>query len=68
MLPDLTDEQALALARQFDFSGGQIENITRKRIITDILDERDNLDFDSIVESCKAKLLNKKSQRSAIGF
>jgi len=68
MLPDLTDEQALALARQFDFSGGQIENITRKRIITDILDERDNLDFDSIVESCKAELLNKKSQRSSIGF
>jgi hypothetical protein len=29
MLPELSDEEALKLAEQFDFSGGQIENISR---------------------------------------
>lgn len=61
MLADLTDEQALSLAERFDFSGGQIENIARKRIIDDILNERDNIDIDSILRSCKTELLAKKS-------
>ncbi len=38
MLPDLSDEQSRTLAGGFDFSGGQIENITRKRIIQGIID------------------------------
>ena len=38
MIPELTDEQAGILASGFDFSGGQIENITRKREIRYILD------------------------------
>jgi len=67
MLADLTDEQALSLAERFDFSGGQIENIARKRIIDDILNERDNIDIDSIVRSCKTELLAKKSG-AKIGF
>ena len=33
----LSDEDALKLAEQFDFSGGQIENISRKSIISFIL-------------------------------
>lgn len=67
MLADLTDEQALSLAERFDFSGGQIENIARKRIIDDILNERDNIDLESIVRSCKTELLAKKSN-AKIGF
>lgn len=38
MLPDLSDEQSCTLAEGFEFSGGQIENITRKRIIQGIID------------------------------
>ena len=31
MMPDLNEEDALALASRFDFSDGQIENIARKK-------------------------------------
>lgn len=67
MLPDLTDDDALSLAQRYDFSGGQIENIARKRVIDDILSERDTLDLNAIIESCDVELLNKKSL-SKIGF
>lgn len=67
MLPDLKEEDALSLAEQFDFSGGQIENIARKRIVSDILAERDVLDLDAIKESCKAESLTKRSAKR-IGF
>lgn len=67
MLEDLTDEQAYTLADRFDFSGGQIENIARKRIVSDILDDRDDIDMDGIIDFCKVELLNKKSANK-IGF
>ena len=37
MIPDLTQEQAGVLSGRFDFSGGQIENITRKKTVQAIL-------------------------------
>lgn len=37
MLPQLSDDEALALAAQYDFSGGQIENIARKCNIDSVL-------------------------------
>ena len=66
-LPDLTDEQATELSKRFDFSGGQIENIARKRIVSDILEDRNELDMDGIIESCQAELLNRKGA-NRIGF
>jgi len=68
MLPDLTEEQALTLAERFDFSGGQIENITRKRIITDILNERDELDLNDVIENCQTELLGKHNNNCRLGF
>lgn len=68
MLGDLTDEQALELAEHFDFSGGQIENIARKRIINDIIAEKDALDMQDIIDTCKHELLNAKGERRRIGF
>jgi hypothetical protein len=38
MIPDLSEAQARELARSYDFSGGQIENISRKKMIKSILD------------------------------
>lgn len=60
MLPDLSDEQAYLLADRFDFSGGQIENIARKRIVNDILSDCDGVDMESIIDTCKVENLNKK--------
>lgn len=37
MIPELSDEDALCLAREFNFSGGEIENIARKQLIESIL-------------------------------
>lgn len=67
MLPDLTEEQAYNLAKRFDFSGGQIENIARKRIVNDILDDRDDIDINDIIETCDVELLNKKNT-AKLGF
>ena len=68
MLPDLDDSQAQMLASKFEFSGGQIENIARKRIVSDILADRDTLDIDAVVESCKSETISKGSSASHIGF
>ena len=68
MLPDLTEADALHLARLFDFSGGQIENVARKRIIDDILEGRDELSLEAIEENCRHELLGQKQQSVHIGF
>ena len=67
MLPDLTDEQLLLLSERYDFSGGQIENISRRRIISDILADRDELDMEGIIRYCDSEQLNHKV-RTHIGF
>ena len=67
MLPELSDDESLDLAKAYDFSGGQIENIARKQLINSVLSEKDSLDLDAINEACKTeKLGNAKMQR--IGF
>lgn len=68
MLKDLSDDDARALATHFSFSGGQIENIARKRTIDYILSGRvatlqDLQDF-CIAES----LVNQGKARPVIGF
>ena len=67
MLPDLTDDQLLLLSERYDFSGGQIENISRRRIISDILADRDELDMEGIVRYCDSEQLNRKV-RPHVGF
>jgi len=67
MLPELTDEQALRLAEQFDFSGGEIENIARKHAISSILADEDAPSIEAIEESCRHEKLSKQ-KGSRIGF
>ena len=67
MLPELTDKEALELAKRYDFSGGQIENIARKQLINCVLNESDSLDIAAIHEACKAESLS-KNDRQHIGF
>lgn len=67
MLPDLTKAQAQELAEEYDFSGGQIENVARKRIVSDIIANRNGLDLASIKQNCASELLH-KNNRKAIGF
>ena len=53
MLPELTEAEALSLANDYSFSGGQIENIARKHIVDAIL-----ADEDSVGEGSREYLLS----------
>ena len=68
MLKDLSDDDARQLASHFDFSGGQIENIARKRTVDYILSGK-HASLDDLEGYCRAELLDKKNQRTHIaGF
>ena len=68
MLKDLSDEDAQQLAAHFDFSGGQIENIARKRTVDYILSGQ-YASLEEIEKYCRAELLDNKKERHHIaGF
>lgn len=68
MLKDISSEDAHKLASRFDFSGGQIENIARKRTIDYILTGK-YASFDEIEGYCRAELLtNTKERKHIAGF
>lgn len=67
MMPELSLKDCKALAAEFDFSGGQIENIARKCKIEYITTgKRINLALAQTF--CREEFLNRGSQRSRVGF
>ena len=66
MLKDISADDARQLASHFDFSGGQIENIARKRTVDYILSGK-FASLDEIEGYCRAELLSGK-ERKSIGF
>jgi len=66
MLKDISANDAHVLASHFDFSGGQIENIARKRAVDYVLFGR-SASLDEIEGYCRAEILNGKEHRK-IGF
>ena len=68
MLKDISADDAQQLAAHFDFSGGQIENIARKRTVDYILSGK-FATVDEIEKYCQAELLDNKKERKHIsGF
>ena len=68
MLQGITEEEARQLAIKYNFSGGQIENIARKRAIDTILTGK-QMSLADIEGYCKAEFLGRSnSTRSVIGF
>ena len=67
MLPELTEDESLELAKQYSFSGGQIENIARKQLVNAVLTGEDKVDLETIQEACKTELF-KTSTPKRIGF
>ena len=67
MIPELTDTEAETLASQFDFSGGQIENIARKSIVETLLFSK-KLTLERLIELCENESLDNNTQRRAMGF
>ena len=66
MLPDLSEDSTIELARHYDFSGGQIENIARKQIVNSILSGEDCVSLASVREACDHERFQKNTVR--IGF
>lgn len=68
MMKDLSEDQVRQLASRYDFSGGQIENIARKRTIDYILSGHYST-LEQINEYCKSELLARNNERTHIsGF
>ena len=67
MLKDISADDARQLASHFDFSGGQIENIARKRTVDYILSGK-FASLDEIEGYCRAELLDNKNEHRPIGF
>lgn len=63
----ISEEDALCLASRYDFSGGQIENIARKRTIEAILSGK-KVPFEKLDSFCQNELLDKKKAYKPIGF
>lgn len=58
MIPELDDRQAQELAEGYEFSGGQIENIARKKAVDDILNGTDGIDMTAIRGYCDSELID----------
>ena len=68
MIPALSEDFAYSLAKEFDLSGGQIENVARKRTVEFILSGNEPSE-QQIREYCKGEMLNSKQEKRAkIGF
>ena len=60
MMPELSENTAARLASAYDFSGGQIENITRKCDIDSILYGSDYVTDEKIEQYCREENIVKK--------
>ena len=67
MIPELSQDEALKLAATFDFSGGQIENISRKKTVNELIDGTIP-SFDQILQFCSEENIGEQSERKRIGF
>lgn len=67
MIPKLSQKLATQLAGEFDFTGGQIENIARKRAVEIILTGKEPTD-EQLKEFCKQETLNSIKELPKIGF
>jgi len=61
----LSEEDAMTLAKKYDYTGAQIENIFRKREVNNILYNNKN-GLDAIIEMCDNECI--KSKTKPIGF
>lgn len=68
MIPELTEDQSEELASQFDFSGGQIENIARKRLVFSLINNTEP-SFQQLVSYCQdERIKNPVTETRKIGF
>lgn len=67
MIPELSEAEAIGLAREYPFSGGQIENVSRKRTIRSLISGEEP-SFSEIRNFCAEELIEKGGEKRKIGF
>ena len=67
MIGELSDTETGELAKEYDFSGGQIENICRKKMVSSIINGSEPT-FGQIKEFCDEEMIGERHSRKAIGF
>lgn len=67
MLPDISSQDSLTLAEKYDFSGGQINNVARKRTIDKVLFDTGD-DIESIFSLCEEERIKGEANSRKIGF
>ena len=67
MLPELSETETLLLAADFDFSGGQIENIVRKKTVKALISGQEPT-FEDIREYCSEETMDGRRPLRKIGF
>ena len=67
MMPSLSEAEAGELAANFNFSGGQIENIVRKREIKALIGPEEP-GFDEVRAYCEDETIDNTPERKKIGF
>jgi SpoVK/Ycf46/Vps4 family AAA+-type ATPase len=67
IIPDLSDTDCKTLAEKFDFSGGQIENVARKRTVNEII-RGIKPSLDTLISYCRDELINGTENRAVMGF
>ena len=68
MIPDLDEEHTRKLASMFNFSGGQIENVSRKKMVQSIITGTEP-SYEEMVEFCREEMIgNNRQTGNRIGF
>ncbi|MCR4564788.1 MAG: ATP-binding protein [Bacteroidales bacterium] len=67
MMPDLCDGDAALLSDRFELSGGQIENVARKKMIQSILSGKEPT-VDELARFCSEECIASNSAPNKIGF
>ena len=67
MIPELSTDEALQLATDYDFSGGQIENVARKWAVKGLIGDGDP-SYTDIRSYCNEEAISDAPVRRKIGF
>ena len=68
MIPGLSDNEAATLAKAFELSGGQIENVARKDTIHRILHGEDSDRLNVLMDYCKTESMESSKPYHRMGF
>lgn len=66
-LPSLDESEAMSLAGRYDFSGGEIDNIVRKALMSEILEGK-KPSFAELEKLCAEEKVKSRSSHIKIGF